>query len=161
MKKLYFLFFILLITASLSAQKDHSSRWGEPGISERTWPVDSCLYFQLPMNFLITKVQPAPGGNDLITMKFRSSDPSGPFFEGKGRSLLDSLFAPTPNWEWLAGQKGKGVIVLPDAAFGIGPGADNFMLPMPANGFYLEIDGIIIEPPYPIIIQVQDFTTED
>jgi hypothetical protein len=60
----------------------------------------------------------------------------------------------------MPGQKGKGAIVLPDAAFGVGPGADNFMLPMPANGFLLEIAGTIVEPPHPVIIQVQDLTTE-
>ncbi len=161
MNKLYFLLFFLLLSGALTAQKDLPSRQAEPGIAERTWPVDSCLYFQLPMDFRIAKVQSGPGGNTLATMQFRSSDPGGIVFQGRGRSLLDSLAVLLPGGQWSPGQTGKGTIVLPDSAFGSGPGADNFMLPMPANGFIFEIVGIVADPPLPIVLQVWDLTTED
>lgn len=161
MKKLYYLVLCLLFACSLSAQKDIPSRWINPGISpERTYPIDSCLYFQLPMNFRVVKVQSGSGeGGGLISIAFRSSDPGGPVFQGRGRIILNDTLLLS-GWQWSPGQTGKGAIILPDSAFGSGPGADNFSFPLPANGFILEIIGIIVDPPFPIVIQVRDLTTD-
>ena len=152
--------FSICLSFQAQAQQDVPSRWPvrPPYATQRTWPVDSCLYFQLPIDFLVTSVRTAGPSQDTlaITMRFRSSDPSGPTFQGIGRVILnDTLIF------WDDGLRGNGILILPESAFSSSSGGEsNLVFPMPANGFIFEINGIKPELPLQVNMMIRDMEIE-
>ncbi len=152
--------FSICLSFQAQAQQDVPSRWPvfTPDATQRTYPIDSCLYFQLPIDFLVTSVRTINSSENTfaITTRFRSSDPSGPTFQGVGRIVLnDTLIF------WDDGQRGNGMLILPESAFSSSSGGDsNLVFPMPANGFIFEINGIKPDPPLQITMMIRDMEIE-
>ena len=148
MKKLFILLVLLIGAQGLQAQ-----------IERTTYPVDSCLYFMTPFSFTIKNTVTNSNGAELLTTVFQSSSSSGEQqYRGRGRFQvwpdsissglvleigdMGNLFLSMPNEEESPGGSGNGI-----------PGGP-LPYPLMVNGFFMKYEGIEIDPPIPISMQV-------
>lgn len=157
------LLFIIFAVLSISAY----AQQGDPSkpIPKRTYPIDSCLWFQIPFDYEIGNTRTFGGGSTSVSVFFSSTSPTGSITRGQGRFLISSDQFPLANWEWSPRQTGKIQIILPDSALGGGSqdltGESNFTsFPILTTGFILSVGGNELPSPFQVSFQLRSLETD-
>ncbi|MCB0635680.1 MAG: hypothetical protein KDC54_03635 [Lewinella sp.] len=155
MKHCFILFGFFLAVTTLAAQK------GDPlpdPFMKRTFPIDSCLYFQLPTDIIIAGTRSFGGGGLGVVTNLSFSTSDGNDFLGRGKFIINPETFPVPGQTWEAGQTGQLLLVVPDNALAAAlgePGTD-LIFPILLNAFLRRIDDTEFGPPIPIHLQLQE-----
>lgn len=153
--------YLLLLLLSLPIYSVVQAQHSPPNLNRTTYPVDSCLYFMSPFQFrVLNTITLDNGGQGNVTL-FRSTGNPDLLINGKGRFVTFEEDLP------------PGVVIAPQTQLNVlltvpefGPDAEDWpggMPPFPLTlyGFIQKIGAIVLDPPLPVSLRIQQIFIED
>ena len=133
------------------------------GNQATTYPIDSCIYFMEPYNFLVRgDAFAAPGGGQQAKILFRSTNNPAQLVRGQGRLIINPEDFPGGD-SWLRDSLFIKAVMTPPEFPDNGSNWPGGQPPFPLllNGFVQEGNGEPLDPWRPVTIRVIRVLSED